>query len=152
MTPYLYGLAHFCTRRRWWVVAFWLAVTIAVFAISHGLGVNTSDDLSLPGTGSEHAKDTLQKSFPVQAYGTSPIVLHTKSGKLTDSKYKSAVNDAAADVAKAPYVASVVNPLTSQGASALSQGSEDGVFDGGAEGVSGVFVAEPGADDHQRRC
>ena len=58
----------------------------------------------------------LQKSFPDQANGTSPIVLHAQSGKLTDSKYANAVNEAAADVAKAPNVASVVNPLTPQGA------------------------------------
>src|SRR6185312_15108124 len=38
-----------------------------------------------------------------------------------DSKYASAVNQAAADVAKAPDVASVVNPLTTQGAAALSK-------------------------------
>src|SRR5579875_2759736 len=126
MTPYLYGLAHFCTRRRWWVLAFWLVVTIAVFVISKGMGVNTSDDLSLPGTGSQHAKDTLQGPFPVQAFGTSPIVLHAKNGKLTDSKYKNAVNEAATDVAKAPYVASVVNPLTSQGASSLSKNQTTG--------------------------
>jgi RND superfamily putative drug exporter len=126
MTPSLYGLAHFCTRRRWWVLAAWLALTIAAFVISRGMGVNTSDDLSLPGTGSQHAKDTLQRPFPVQAFGTSPIILHAKNGKLTDSKYKNAVNQAAADVAKAPYVASVVNPLSSQGASALSKSQSTG--------------------------
>ena len=40
--------------------------------------------------------------------------------KLTDSNYASAVNNAAAQVAKEPFVASVVNPLTQQGASVLS--------------------------------
>ena len=53
-------------------------------------------------------------------------MLHVKSGKLTDSKYSSAVNQAAADVAKQHYVASVVNPLTSQGASALSKDQATG--------------------------
>ena len=90
------------------------------------LGDNTNDNLTLPGTGSQHATDTLAKSFPDQANGTSPIVLHVSNGKLTDSKYASAVNQAAADVAKAPDVASVVNPLTSQGASALSKDQATG--------------------------
>ena len=80
----------------------------------------------LPGTGSQHATDTLSKSFPDQANGSSPIVLHVTSGKLTDSRYSSAVNQAAADVAKAPDVASVVNPLTPQGASALSKDQATG--------------------------
>ena len=94
--------------------------------MSHHLGDNTSDNLTLPGTGSQRATDTLSKSFPDQANGSSPIVLHVTSGKLTDSKYSSAVNQAAADVAKAPDVASVVNPLTSQGASALSKDQATG--------------------------
>src|SRR6185312_4161259 len=87
----------------------------------HRLGDSTNDNLTLPGTGSQHATDALAKSFPDQANGTSPIVLHVSNGKLTDSKYAGAVNQAAADVAKAPDVASVVNPLTSQGAAALSK-------------------------------
>jgi hypothetical protein len=48
-------------------------------------------------------------------------VLHVSSGKLTDSKYAGLVNQAPAGVAKARDVASVVNPLTSQGVSALSK-------------------------------
>jgi putative drug exporter of the RND superfamily len=94
--------------------------------VSHRLGDNTNDNASLPGTNSQQATDTLSKSFPDQANGTSPIVLHVSSGKLTDSTYSQAVNQAAADVAKAPDVASVVNPLTSQGAAALSKDQKTG--------------------------
>jgi putative drug exporter of the RND superfamily len=126
MTGLLYGTARFCVKQRWLVLAVWLAATVALVVVSHRLGDNTSDDLSLPGTNSQHATDTLQKPFPVQANGTSPIVLHAKNGKLTDSKYKNAVNDAAAAVAKAPDVASVINPLTPQGASALSKDQSTG--------------------------
>jgi RND superfamily putative drug exporter len=108
-------------RRRFVVFGVWLVAAIALVAVSHRLGDNTNDNLSLPGTNSQKATNALQKSFPAQANGVSPIVLHAKSGKLTDSKYANAVNEAAADVAKAPYVASVVNPLTSQGASQLSK-------------------------------
>src|SRR5262249_25432722 len=77
--------------------------------------------------------------------GSSPIVLHVSSGKLTDSKYAQAVNQAAADVAKAPDVASVVNPLTSQGASALSKDQKTGY-------LSVTLSVSPGAlsvDDAQ---
>ena len=103
-----------------WCWAVWLLVALTLVGVSHQLGDSTSDNLTLPGTDSQRATDTLSKSFPDQSSGSSPIVLHVKNGKLTDSKYASAVNQAAADVAKAPNVASVVNPLTSQGAAALS--------------------------------
>ncbi len=126
MTGPLYSLARFCVARRFLVLSVWLVLTIALVLVSHQLGDNTNDNLSLPGTDSQHATNVLSKSFPTQANGTSPIVLHAPSGKLTDSKYASAVNTAAADVAKAPNVASVVNPLTSQGAGALSKDQSTG--------------------------
>jgi putative drug exporter of the RND superfamily len=126
MTGALYGLARFCARHRFWILGVWLVVAVALVGVSHRLGDNTNDNLTLPGTGSQHATDALSKSFPDQANGTSPIVLHVSTGKLTDSKYAGAVNQAAADVAKAPDVASVVNPLTSQGASALSKDQATG--------------------------
>ena len=145
MTGVLYGLARFCSRRRFWVLAVWMVVAVALVAVSHHLGDSTNDSLTLPGTNSQHATDTLAKSFPDQANGTSPIVLHVSSGKLTDSKYAGAVNQAAADVAKAPDVASVINPLTSQGASALSKDQATGY-------LSVTLSVSPGAlsvDDAQ---
>ncbi len=126
MTGVLYGLAKFCVRHRLVTIAVWLVVTVVLVGVSHRLGENTNDNLSLPGTDSQHATDTLTHSFPDQANGTSPIVLHAVKGKLTESKYASAVNEAAADVAKAPHVASVVNPLTPQGAGALSKDKSTG--------------------------
>ncbi len=126
MTRILYGVARFAVRQRFLVLGVWLVATVALVAVSHGLGDNTNDNLSLPGTNSQKATDALQKSFPAQANGVSPIVLHAKNGKLTDSQYADAVNQAAADVAKAPHVASVVNPLTPQGASQLSKDQSTG--------------------------
>ncbi len=126
MTGRLYGVGRFCVRHRFIVCGVWLIVAVALIATSHTLGETTSEDLSLPGTDSQRAADTLAKSFPNQANGSSPIVLHAAHGKLTESRYASAVNQAAADVAKAPHVASVVNPLTPQGASALSKDQATG--------------------------
>ena len=126
MTKVLYSLGHFAVRRRFVVLGVWLVVAVALVAVSHQTGDNTNNNLSLPGTGSQHATNVMTKPFPDQANGSSPIVIHAKSGKLTDSKYASAVNNAAAQVAKEPFVASVINPLTSQGASALSKDQSTG--------------------------
>ena len=145
MTGALYGLARFCARHRFVVLTIWLLVAVALVGLAHQLGDHTNDSLTLPGTNSQQATDTLAKSFPDQSNGTSPIVLHAGSGKLTDSKYSGAVNQAAAAVAKAPDVASVVNPLTSQGASALSKDQATGY-------LSVTLSVSPGAltdDDAQ---
>jgi RND superfamily putative drug exporter len=108
------------------VIAAWVASTIALVAVSQQLGNKTNDSSSLPGTNSQLAASTLQKSFPAVANGTSPIIFHAPSGQLTDSKYSQAINEAAADVAKQPHVALVVNPLTPQGATALSKDKSTG--------------------------
>ena len=145
MTGVLYRLARFCVRYRFAVLAAWILLTVALVGVSHQLGDNTNDNVSLPGTNSQQAADALSKSFPDQSNGTSPIVLHVGNGKLTDSKYSQAVNQAAADVAKAPDVASVINPLTSQGASALSKDQRTGY-------LSVTLSVSPGAlsvDDAQ---
>src|SRR6266480_1425854 len=126
MTGVLYRLARFCVRHRFAVLVLWLLVAVALVAVSQRLGDKTNDNLTLPGTNSQQATDALSKPFPDQSNGSSPIVLHVSNGKLTDSKYASAVNQAAADVAKEPDVAAVVNPLTSQGASALSKDQTTG--------------------------
>ncbi|HEV7529295.1 MAG TPA: MMPL family transporter [Solirubrobacteraceae bacterium] len=128
MTGALYGLAQFCIRRRFVVLAVWLVATIALVAVSHRLGDNTNDNLSLPGTDSQAATNALTKSFPDQANGSSPIVVHASGGqgKLTDAKNAEAVNESAAALAKEPNVASVTNPLTPQGATALSKDKTTG--------------------------
>jgi putative drug exporter of the RND superfamily len=145
MTGVLYRLARFSVRHRFAVLALWIVLAVALVAVSHHLGDNTNDNSTLPGTNSQQATDALSKPFPDQANGSSPIVLHVSSGKLTDSKHSQAVNQAAADVAKAPDVASVVNPLTTQGASALSKDQSTGY-------LSVTLSVSPGAmsaDDAQ---
>jgi RND superfamily putative drug exporter len=126
VTGVLYALAGFCVRRRYVVVVVWLIAAVALVAVSRQLGDNTNDNLSLPGTDSQRATDTLARSFPAQANGTSPIVLHARSGKLTDSNYANAIGEATSDLSKAPNVASAVSPLTPQGASALSHDQQTG--------------------------
>src|SRR5215831_17906742 len=88
MTGVLYRLARFCVRHRFAVLAVWILVAVALVGVSHHLGDNTNDNVTLPGTNSQQAADALSKSFP--------------------------------------DVASVVNPLTAQGASALSKDQRTG--------------------------
>jgi putative drug exporter of the RND superfamily len=142
MTGVLYRIAQFCVRRRFIVAIVWVVAAVALVAVSHRLGDNTNDNLSLPGTNSQRATDLLGKSFPTQANGTSPIILHASSGSLTDSKYAGAVNTAASDLAKAPHVASVISPLTTQGASALSKDKSTGYLTVGLDESSGSLSVQ----------
>ena len=76
MTGVLYAVARFCTRQRYLVLAVWVVMTVGLVVVAHRVGDNTNDNLSLPGTDSQRATDTLSRSFPDQANGSSPIVLH----------------------------------------------------------------------------
>jgi RND superfamily putative drug exporter len=142
MTGVLYRIAQFCVRRRFVVAIVWVLAAVVLVGVSHRLGDNTNDNLSLPGTDSQRATDLLAKSFPVQSNGTSPIILHAPSGQLTDSKYSGAVNTAASDLAKAPHVASVISPLSTQGASALSKDKSTGYLTVGLNESSGKLSVD----------
>src|ERR1700761_5655463 len=146
MTGVLYRIAQVCVRRKWIVLVVWLVAAVALVAISKQMGDNTNDNLSLPGTNSQRATDLLKQSFPTQANGTSPIILHASSGQLTDSKYSQAVDQAATDLAKQSDVASVVNPLTPEGASALSKDKATGYLTVGLK-VSAGSISEEQAQD-----
>jgi len=121
VTGPLYHLGRICARHHWIVIALWVVGAIALVSVSRAAGDNTSDNVTLPGTGSTNAQDLLQKGLPDQAYGTNPVVLKAKSGKLTDSKNSQAVDDTVSNLKKTPHVISAVSPLSQEGSQFLSK-------------------------------
>jgi uncharacterized membrane protein YdfJ with MMPL/SSD domain len=107
-----------CARRPFIVLGAWLVLLVVVFGSVAKFGALTSNDLSLPGTGSQEAKDLLQDKFPPQQNGANPIVFDVTKGKLTDQKYQQAVKDSIKAIKKQPHVFSVTNPLSSGGQTA----------------------------------
>ena len=126
MTPILYRLGHFCTKHRWTVVIAWVVIAVGLLFGSKAAGWETSNNLTLPGTGSQQATDLLNDRWPDAANGSIPVVLGASGGKLiSDSKYTSAINQTVGKYEDDPGVLSVVNPL---GTTAQSQSlnSKDG--------------------------
>jgi putative drug exporter of the RND superfamily len=122
----LYGLAGMCVRHRFRVVAAWLVLVVAFVVVANGVGKQTSNNLTLPGTGSTQAQDLLQDNLPKQANGTNPVVMETTSGKLTTGKNEQAVKATVSSLKKAPHVIDAVSPLSSEGAGALSKNKQIG--------------------------
>jgi len=117
----LYAVARFCIRHRYPVLAAWIALVVAITLVANSVGKQTSNNLTLPGTGSTQAQDLLQDNLPKQANGTNPVVMETSTGKLTTGRNEQAVKATVSSLKKAPHVISAVSPLSSEGAGALSK-------------------------------
>ncbi|MDP4603944.1 MAG: MMPL family transporter, partial [Solirubrobacteraceae bacterium] len=112
MTPVLYALGHFCTKHRWIVVIAWVILAVGLLAGSKSLGWNTSNNLTLNGTGSQDATNLLNDRWPQAANGSIPVVLGAPGGSLiSDSQYADAINETVSNYENDPGVISVVSPL-----------------------------------------
>ena len=126
MTRMLYGLGHACARWRFVVLGLWLVVLVGLVIGAKSAGSDTTNNVTLPGTGSQSATDLLSNRFPTQAYGTNPLVVATDSGKLTDSKYSNAIKSTVSNLKKESTVTSAISPLSSAGSSQLSKDKQIG--------------------------
>ncbi|HSI30320.1 MAG TPA: MMPL family transporter [Miltoncostaeaceae bacterium] len=114
MAGILYRLGRWIAAHRWLVLGAWILLVVAfVFAISR-VGAETSNNVDLPGTGSQKATDLLADRFPPQQNGQNPIVFHVDSGKLTASDNEKAINQAAKAIQGLPYVVSAPSPFGDQ--------------------------------------
>jgi putative drug exporter of the RND superfamily len=117
----LYSLGRFCVRHRYPVVVAWIVLVIAIVAVVNGVGKQTSNNLTIPGSGSTDAQDLLQDNLPNQANGTNPVVMETAHGTLDAGANEKAVKATVKSLKKAPHVISAISPLSKDGAGALSK-------------------------------
>jgi RND superfamily putative drug exporter len=126
MTGMLYGLGRACARWHFVVLGLWVVLVVALVVVAGQAGSQTTNNVTLPGTGSQSATDLLSGRFPSQAYGTNPLVVATDSGKLTDSKYSKAIKSSVSALKKTPHVTAAVSPLSDAGSGALSKNKQIG--------------------------
>jgi uncharacterized membrane protein YdfJ with MMPL/SSD domain len=100
------------------MIGAWVVILVLIVLSVRTFGDETNNDLSLPGTGSQDAKDLLEEKFPPQQNGVSPIVFDVPRGKLTDDRYKQPLTQAIKAMRKAPHVYSITNPISSSGQTA----------------------------------
>ena len=121
MTGPLYAIGRFCSRHHYPVIAAWVVLAIALVAIGQASGSKTSENLTLPGTGSTVSTELLEENLPQQAYGSNPLVFEAPAGKkLTEAKYAGAIEETVARLKKLPNVNSAESPLQ-QGSKTISE-------------------------------
>src|SRR5262245_7864900 len=121
MSRVVYAVGGFCVRRRFEVLAAWVVIIAGTVAISNAVGHQTSNSLTLPGTGSTTAYNLLQDNLPKEANGTNPVVMEAPHGTLTSKANSKVVKATVRSLKNAPNVISAVSPLSSEGAAALSK-------------------------------
>jgi RND superfamily putative drug exporter len=121
MTGPLYAIGRFCSRHHYPVIAAWVVLAVALVAISSAAGSKTSENLTLPGTGSTIATELLEENLPEQAYGSNPLVFEAPAGKkLTEPKYAAAIEESAKRLEALPDVNSAKSPLV-EGSKTISK-------------------------------
>jgi uncharacterized membrane protein YdfJ with MMPL/SSD domain len=122
LTPLLYRLGHLCARHPAWVMAVWVVITLVVVGVARSVGMDTNDDLTLPGTDSQAATNLLSDEFPDQANGSVPIALRAPEGqKLSDLKYKKPIQRVVKAYSKDPAISQATGPFGEQGSDQLNK-------------------------------
>src|SRR3954449_2211012 len=109
MSAALYSIGRTCVRYKFVVLPIWIPILNATILLANHFGRNTSNDLTLPGTGSTNAQGLLSADLPDQANGTNPVVMEAPHGKLTSAQNKKVVNDTFKSLKKAPHVTKAVS-------------------------------------------
>jgi RND superfamily putative drug exporter len=80
------SLALWSVDHRRLVLVLWVALVVGVYGTSTVIGSRSSNNFSLPNTGSQQATDLLKQSYPAQAGDSDQIVLRARRGKLTSPR------------------------------------------------------------------
>ena len=118
----LVNLADWCFRRRRLVVVAWLGALIASFLLAGAIGGDFRQDYLQPGSESQAAAKTLEKSFPERSGDTVQVVLHSDAG-VTSPQVRARAEEIFGVVAGNDHVVGIASPFAAGGA---AQVSEDG--------------------------
>ncbi|MFL5816489.1 MAG: MMPL family transporter [Conexibacter sp.] len=105
-------LARWVVHHRALAIGGWLALLVALIAISGAAGTRYSENFSLPNTDSQRAYDLLKQDFPGQSGDSDQIVLRATQGRIADHAPR--VDAMLTSVERLPHVSHVGRPVASQ--------------------------------------
>ncbi|TDC75853.1 MMPL family transporter [Streptomyces hainanensis] len=114
MATFLYKLGRLSFRRRWWVVASWLVLLVAIGTAASNAGDPPEESFSLPGTETEQALNLLESEFPAANAEalTSTIVFQAPEGQeITSPENEAAVRATLSAMEGAHLAVSVGDPF-----------------------------------------
>jgi len=105
-------LARWVVHHRALAIGGWVALLVALLALSGAAGTRYAETFSLPHTESQRAYDLLKKDFPGQSGDSDQIVLHALRGTIAD--HGAQVDAMLARAARLPHVSHVSRPVLSR--------------------------------------
>ncbi|MCL4474542.1 MAG: MMPL family transporter [Actinobacteria bacterium] len=112
-------IALFSFRKRWLVLAVWVALLAGITAWSQSLGSAFSMNFKLPGSDSQAALDLLQTRFPARSGATGDVVFKS-AADVHDPAVRADVESVISRISQVQHVTAVVGPYSQEGASQLS--------------------------------
>ncbi len=95
MSSFLYGLGRAAFRRRIAVLIAWLAALIVLGGLAGLAGAKFEDKFELPGTESQTALDSLNRTFPQVSGTTAQLIVIPPAGtSVRDAEVRQAITDA----------------------------------------------------------
>ncbi|MBO1902659.1 MMPL family transporter [Leucobacter weissii] len=121
MSSLLYALAGWANRARILVLCAWIAVLALLGAGAVFLSQGTNAPITIPGTESQQAIDTLSRTFP-EVSGTSAtiIVVAPEGERVDDPAYEQRIVESAEELEELDSVAAVSTPFSELAPSELS--------------------------------
>ena len=117
----LYALGLRATRAKVLVLVVWLAILALLGAGAIFLSKGANAPITIPGTESQAAIDTLGRTFPEVSGTSGRIIVVAPEGSRVDSDpFKTEIEDAAVDLEKLDSVTGVSTPFSEVAASEIS--------------------------------
>lgn len=113
MSSFLYSLGRFATGAKGLVIGVWILLLAIIGSIALLFGQGMDNSISIPGTESQTALDSLTATFPEVSGSSAQIIVVAPDGmKVTDADIESAVDDAVSDMSDINQVDQAVSPYS----------------------------------------
>ena len=162
MSTYLYALGRAAYRHRVRVLLIWVAALVLTVGAAAGIGGKFDENFSVPGTESQLALDSLNRTFPQAGGTTAQVVVVVPEGEsVRDADVRRQIEAGVDALEKVDHVDTATSPFDEYAKGVISDDDRaaiiqlqlltvdgavtDATFDGIAEETAAIQAAIPGS-------
>ncbi|GAA3875209.1 MMPL family transporter [Leifsonia kafniensis] len=128
MSSLLYSLGRWAFTARRWVLGFWIVVLVLVGGSAALFNQGLNNAITVPGTESQEALDTLAHTFPQVSGATAQMIVVAPPGSaVTDENVKAPIDDAVVELNAVDQVSNATSPFDPDIADAISTDGSSGL-------------------------